>query len=331
VASASVNLGAARAAALVVAAWCWAQSLPPAHAGPGRSPGPSTVVEVHSPSVVLPRSLLTPELLYPIGKLDYRTVARMLDRAAEGALGMPHAADAWRHLAKPSDRVGVLFDTGDPPASLVLLDAVVSALVNAGVRPGNITVWAESEAALFAAGVLLQRGSEAVNTLGADAEGFRGGLSRVAVGTCDVIVNVARLRPDARVGLAASITNQLAAVPQEERERLLAGRTAVASPAARPTMATKCRLHLLDALQPNYEPGPLAQPPYWGCGSLLASVDCVALDCVGMDLLEAKRAEVRGEAWPLEPAPDYLRTAMVQYRLGQADRARITVLREELR
>lgn len=303
----------------------------PLWAAPAREPGPATVAMVHSDSAIMPRTLLIPERLYPLSKQDYRVVARMLDRAVIIATGVPHADDAWHSLVKPSDRVGVLFDPGPPPASLVLLDAVVSAVVDAGVRPPNVTVWAESEAALFAAGVLLQRDANSVKVLGADSEGFRNGISRIALSGCDVIITVSGLRPDRRTGFRASVTNQLAAVPEADREQLLEAGTSIAAAASRPTMATKCRLHLLDALQPAYEPGPMKQPPHWDCGRLLASVDCVALDVVGAELLEEKRAQVQGEPWPLEPAPVYLEPAMTQYRLGQADRSRITVVEDEVR
>lgn len=300
-----------------------------AHAAPVREVGPATVARVHSDSAIMPRNLLTPERLYPLSKQDYRVVSRMLDRAVIVATGVPHADDAWRSLVKPSDRVGVLFDPGPPPASLVLLDAVVAAIVEAGVRPPAVTVWAESEQALFAAGVLIQSDANSVKVLGADSEGYRNGLSRIAL-SCDVIITVSGLRPDRRTGLRASLTNQLAAIPELAREELLDEGSTLAAAAARPTMTTKCRLHVLDALQPAYEPGPYRQPPHWDCGQVLASVDCVALDVVGRELLEAKRQEVRGEPWPLTPEPRYLEAAMTQYRLGQAERSRITVVDEEL-
>jgi hypothetical protein len=58
---------------------------------------------------------------------------------------------------------------------------------------------------------------------------------------------------------------------------------------------------------------------------MLCAHDPVAVDEVGRQILEAKRAQVKGAPWPLNPAPTYLDAAARRYHLGQADPARITV------
>lgn len=298
----------------------------PLAASPGRKPGPATVAVVHSDHILLPKSFLAPSSVYPLGKLDYSTIARMLDCAVMLATNTPRADDAWRSLASPSDRVGILLDAQTPPASLSLVDALIDRLVAVGVRPGNVIVWATSERALFTAGLVVRKSPEGVNTMGADSEGFLGGLSRIVLSYCDVLINLARLRPDPRIGMWGAVANQLACVPEEERISLLSSQRYLPSAAARPSARMKFKLHILDALRPNYEPGALTMPPFWVAGKLLASTDCVALDVIGQQILQEKRAEVRGEPWPLEPEPEYLGPACGVHRLGQADLAKITVV-----
>ncbi len=58
---------------------------------------------------------------------------------------------------------------------------------------------------------------------------------------------------------------------------------------------------------------------------MLCSRDPVALDVVGKQILEAKRAQVKGAPWPLEPPPDYLEAADRTWRVGRADPALIAV------
>ena len=313
-----------------LAAIIWAVLAPPVSADSGREGGSATVTVVQSGDILLPRSILAPASVYPLGKQNYPVVARMLDRAVASALGADRAQDAWGGLVSQTDRVGILLDAETPPASLAVLDALVDRLVRAGVRPANIIIWSRSEQALFSAGLVVRKSPEGINTMGADSEGYLGGLSRIVLGYCDVLINLARLRPDDRIGMWGAVANQLASVPEAERARLMAAQDELPAAAARPSAKVKFRLHVLDALQPNYEPGPLRMPPYWVGGKLLASTDCVALDVVGRQLLERKREQVRGLPWPLEPEPQYLQAAAAGFRLGQADPERIYVLRHDL-
>jgi hypothetical protein len=297
-----------------------------ASGNPGKEPGPAVVALVEAPGFLITDDIWTPPGLYPLGKQDYRVVARMLDRAAMLATSTTRIDDAWQSMLAPSDRVGILFDAGEPPASLTLLDALIDRVVGAGVRPGNVIVWADDERSLFAAGLTVKRDGDGVRVMGAESEGYRDGLSRIALSYCDVLINLARLRPDRQLGMRGALANQLACVPLVERVRLLANPREVPSAAARPLTRAKFRLHLVDALQPSYEAGPLKEPPYWNCGTILASPDAVAIDVVGRRILEAKLAQVKGAPTSLEPEPVYLKTASDPYRVGQSDPAKITVL-----
>jgi hypothetical protein len=306
----------------------WATSA--AMGNPGKEPGPAVVARVESEAFLLTDGMWTPPGVYPLGKQDYKVVARMLDRAAMLATSTTRIDDAWHVLVQASDRVGVLFDAGDPPASLTLLDALLDRVIAVGVRPANVIVWADDERSLFAAGLRVVREGEGVRTMGAESEGYRDGVSRIAISYCDVVINLARLRPDRRIGMWGALANHLACVPEVERVRLLAHPSELPSAAARPSVRARFRLHLVDALQPAYEVGPLREPPYWNCGTLLASTDAVAVDVVGRTILEDKLAQVKGAPTALQPEPVYLKTATDPYRVGQSDPAKITVLHHKL-
>lgn len=279
---------------------------------------------------LVPPSLLAPASAYPLGKLDYRVLARMLDRAVMLATDTQRIDEAWGSLTTATDHVGILLDAQLPPASLPLLDIILDRLLRVGVRPGHIIIWADEEISLFRAGLQVVRQEDEIRALGASSEGYRGGVTRIVNDYCDVIINLARLRPDSRVGVWGVLANELACVPEDQRRALLAEPQQLPSVAAQPSARRKFRLHILDALVPAYQPGPQHMPPYWPCGKLLAGRDPVAVDTLGRGLLEEKRAQVKGAPWPLEPAPDYIRTASTVYRLGQADPAKITVLDNSL-
>jgi hypothetical protein len=301
-----------------------------AGANPGREPGPATVAVIHSDDLPVPRGLLAPASVYPLGKLNSKVLAIMTDRAVMAATGTARLDDAWRALVRPNDRVGILLDAQDPPANLGILDILIDRLVRVGVRPGSVTIWGQDERALFSAGLMVGRSDDGVSTLGADSEGYRGGVTRIILDDCDVIINLARLRPNPRLGMWGALANLMAGVPEDERRRLLEVPVEVGSAAAKPASARKFVLHILDALQPNAEPGALAMPPYWQCSTLVAGRDPVAVDRIGQQILEERRAAVKSAPWPLEPAPEYISAACTRFRVGQSDLVKITTVKHEV-
>jgi len=294
-------------------------------ANPGRVPGPATVAEVSAANFLEAPSILAPASVYPLGKQSYRVVAQMLDRAVMDATGTRKFQEAWGSLSGQGERVGILVDAQYPPASLALLDALIDRLVRAGVRPASITVWADSETSLFSAGLLVRKDPDGVRTMGAESEGFRGGISRIVLEECDLLISLARLRADRQLGMWGATSTQLACVPRADRLQMMSAPEQLALAASRPSVRLKFRLHILDALQPNVEPGPARIPPYWNCGKVLASTDCVALDMAGLNILTGKMIEEQRETSSLETARQYLQAACAVHRLGQADPAQITV------
>jgi hypothetical protein len=78
-----------------------------------------------------------------------------------------------------------------------------------------------------------------------------------------------------------------------------------------------------------YEGGPGYKPEHsWKCNALLVSQDPVALDYIGWQIIERKRAEMglktlKGE----DRAPNYIATAAdSQHKLGTNDPRRISML-----
>ncbi len=86
-----------------------------------------------------------------------------------------------------------------------------------------------------------------------------------------------------------------------------------------PQVKGKTRLIIVDALRPVCDKGPQFDPRYrWPYKGLLAGTDPVALDAVGLKILQAKRDELRGEPWPISPPPICIEAADTVYKLGQS-------------
>jgi len=97
---------------------------------------------------------------------------------------------------------------------------------------------------------------------------------------------------------------------------------------ALPVFRNKCRLIVVDAMEPYYERGPQTDPEYYyRYGGLVVGADPVAVDTVGTQVLQAIRNEVRGEPWPISPPPKHIALAEEKYGLGVSDPQRIELVR----
>jgi len=296
-------------------------------AWPGWGQDRSRVCVARAQSILLPESTFAPSWVYPEGKIDYFAVEGLLDQAMASLTGETTVTGAWSQLFRPNDRVGVQLDVGVLPVHQALIEAVIRRLTHAGVSPGNIIIYAGEESALFYAGFDLRQDSDGVRVMGTDAEGFRGGLSRIVLDYCTAIINLARLRVDPQIGVSGALANCLAAVPHVERQRLQRAPENLAAAAARPTLRRKTKLHILDALRPAYQASQPSEPPQtWLYRGVLVAYDPVALDAVGREILLEKHQEANEGACQLESPVTYLQPASERYRLGQSDRAKITVV-----
>lgn len=92
-----------------------------------------------------------------------------------------------------------------------------------------------------------------------------------------------------------------------------------------PILKSKVRLHILDGLRIQFAAGPRQHAEFSRpAGIILLSQDPVALDTVGLELLNEYRKEAQMP--PLTPQPGHL-AAAAEIGLGEADRSRIQVLR----
>ncbi len=313
----------------IVIAFCCTTPLP-AQAPQSRI-GPATVVMARTERILIPPGWTAPEIFYPQGRIDYVPVSEIITRALRHHTQSPDPREyPWRNIASPRDRVGIQVDLTAPPVSRETINVIIDGLVKSGVPDDNIIVYAGDERDLFNAGIALNRTGRGVRTMGSESEGFRGGLSRIILDYCTVIINVARLRADRNLGMRGCVLGGLASVSYAERVRLFSEPEQLATAAANPVVRMKTRLHILEAYQPVLHDTGEKYPPVWEYRGVLMSPDPVALDVTGMRLLSAK--QMLGEhdlpddhARP-EVALTYLHPASGDsLRLGQSDPDQITV------
>ncbi len=85
---------------------------------------------------------------------------------------------------------------------------------------------------------------------------------------------------------------------------------------------------VVDALRPLCHGGPQVDPRYvWPYKGLLIGTDPVAVDSVGLKIVQGRREQMRGRNWPLSPPPKHIAVAAEKYKLGTADLAQIEIVR----
>lgn len=280
---------------------------------------PALIGLARADHLYLPGPVYAPPGVYPEGKIDWEVIHALVRQSAETA-GIP---SPWKSLFEPTDRVGVMIDTTPPAVPMVTVDAVLEQLVRAGLSPDRLFIFSAEETGLFAAGFSLKSEGQGVKCYGADRMGYRGGLSRLVLDTCDKIVNLAVLRPSPVFGMTGCLHNYLNAVDHTTRAAIQAQPDTLGSVALNRQLQNRMVLHFLDCTHPFYAPvgSPDTEVPRWEYRGLLCGKDAVAVDVVGQEILEAKRAALNdGQPDPLAPQPTYLRTATEKYRVGESAR-----------
>ncbi|MCL6544938.1 MAG: DUF362 domain-containing protein [Bryobacteraceae bacterium] len=272
---------------------------------------------------------------------DPKTVnlAGLLDRAMQAYFGTDNPVEAWRRVVKPGETVGLkvncLAGKGGS-TSVPLVELICERLQQAGIRQEKIIIWDRLSEDLESAGFRPTKSTGRIQFLGNDVLGYESELSvygsagsrlaKTLTQLCDVVINLPVLKDHGIVGVTMALKNMFGAIHNPNKYHPNAGDPYVADVNMLPEIRGKVRLTICDALRAQYEGGPTYMPQWtWPYNGLLVSQDLVALDTVGWQILERKRAEMGLK--PLREVgrePKYIATAAdANHRLGVNDPKRI--------
>lgn len=274
-----------------------------------------------------------PLLRKPGAGVDSARLLKLLDRALQSFYGLDSAVEAWKKLARPNEVVGLkvncLAGKGSASTSVQLVEAVCERLQQAGVPPRNIVIWDRLNADLESVGYRIAIRPDRIRTVGNDVLGYEEELSvygsagsllsKTLTQVCDAVINLPVLKDHGIVGVTMALKNLFGAIHNPNKYHIDAGNPYVADVYMLPPIRQKVRLTICDAINPQYEGGPSCMPQWsWPLNGLIVARDPVALDSVGWQIIEQKRAE-KGMK-PLKDAerePKYIATAAdPQHRLG---------------
>ena len=215
--------------------------------------------------------------------VDAAVLGRMLDDTVMRATGERTPRAAWLSLFKPTDTVGLVSTSVLNPTHPEVIAAVRQRLVDAGIPAQQIR-----EA---------QRSIETVRASTA-------------------LVCLPALKAHWLTGIGTVLKNYImfSGKPSAYHD---ANNVNLGEIWTLPDVKGKTRLILVDALRPLCDKGPQPDPRYqWDYNGLMAGTDPVAMDAIGLRIIMEKRRLLRGEPWPLSPAPLCVAAADEKFGLG---------------
>jgi hypothetical protein len=237
--------------------------------------------------VVRDRAVLDQDL-----NADKAVLRKMLGDVLAGVTGEKDVKAAWLKLVGPKDVIGLVPTPVMNPTPDELIEVVTATLVEAGVPAGNIR----------------------------RAQG-----RSVDLGPITALVCMPGLKAHWLTGAGTVIKNYIL-YSGAPRNYHYADSAKLGEIWNLPQVKGKTKLVLVDALRPVCDKGPQFDPRYrWPYCGLIGGTDPVAVEAVGLKIIQAKRDELRGEPWPLSPPPICVEAADKVYKLGTSDWARIDV------
>ena len=234
------------------------------------------------------------------GSPNPEVIQNMLDEAVAALFGEKNEAVAWKKVIQPTDTVGIKTNVWQ---YLNTTSAVEQALkrrvLDAGVPEDKVAI---------------------------DDRGVR---RNPVFQNATALINARPARTHYWSGMGGCIKNMIMFVPQPSDYH---GDTCadLATIWNLPQVKGKVRLNVLLMLTPLFQgvgPHHYSKEYIWPYRGILASTDPVAVDAIGVQILQAKRRVYFGEDRPLQPPAHHIVYAETRHGLGVADPAKIELVK----
>jgi hypothetical protein len=231
---------------------------------------------------------------------DKILLEQMLDKALVELTSGPDSEKAWKKILKPNDVLGIktnVWDNLHTPAELE--EILKSKAIGVGIGLNDISI------------------------------NDRGVLKDPVFQRANALINVRPMRSHAWSGVGSLIKNYImfAETPSKYHPDSCADLAAVWS---LPNVKDKTRLNILVMLTPLFHgigPHHYNKQYIWNYSGLLVGFDPVAVDSVGLRIIEAKRKEYFGEESPLNPPAKHIAISDTRHHLGTSDPNKIDLVR----
>ena len=269
-------------------------------------------------------------------------IKQMMDSGITLLTGTNNQKDAWKSLFHEDERVGIKIN-GLGADILVgnyqICWAIVDALKSIGVKENNIIIWDQYQNFFLSSGFKINRSFKGVRTYTTDGGGGKEALdsgsshreydsgygavkvSRILTEEVDSLINVGLLKDHGLAGVSIALKNiSHGVISHPDNFHDNSCDPFIAAINAIPVIKDKIKLHICNGIVGLYEGGPMPQKRHtWNDNRIILSRDPVALDTIGMNIIEGKRKEKSLRSLFNRPnLPVHIETA-AKYGLGVSD------------
>jgi uncharacterized protein (DUF362 family) len=308
---------------------------------PANAVAPSAPARIGKPRVVVVRAK---QALTHGYDADRGALRAMLGAGLAALAGTPDGVAGLRRYFRAGQTVGLKVNglAGRNAATHVELVEELSTLLRQMDIGGHQQVVFDRFASdLTASGFKLNQRGDSYRCTGNEALGYEeeptvmpssaSRLARVLTEQVDAVLNLPVLKQHMLSGMSGALKNQFGCIHNPNKMHLDKCDPYIAEVNALPAIRQKQRLIVMDALRPVVDNGPSYQPGMAEvANTLLFAVDPVAMDVVGLELLENLRK--RRDLPSLDKvglAPTHIQTS-AKMGLGVSDRAGIDVVSIEV-
>ena len=234
------------------------------------------------------------------GTLNRKILEQMLDEAMVTLTGADNAAGAWGGIVTASDVVGIKTNVWKNLRTPTELEgAMRTRLVDAGVKEANIAI------------------------------DDRGVLSNPIFTRATALINTRPMRAHAWSGVGGCLKNYImfSPSPPDYHPDSCVDLGALWN---LPAVKGKTRLNVLVMLTPQFHclaPHHFDKEFVWPYHGMIVGTDPVAVDAVGLSIIEAKRRLYFKDDSPMRPPAKHIRAAEEKHGVGVADLSRIEIIR----
>ncbi len=307
-------------------------------AAPTTTPSTSPLYNMYPGKVVMTRQQ---GVVDDNGSVHAPTVAEMLKKTLVNLSGEKDVRDAWRKLLRfeADDVIGIKINCiagKNLSSNPALVQAVVDGLLASGIKPGNVVVWERTERELIRSGFTLNSSPGAVRYMGTrphigyDSENLRTigrreiQLSRILTRHTSIMINLPILKDHGMSGVTLALKNHYGSFDIPAQFHSNNGDPWIAELNALPEIKNQTRLIVADVLRPICKGGPGDNPAFrWNYNGVMISTDPVAIDTIGLEILDQRRKEIDVESIAASNRAKHIQTAAA-LNLGIAKRDEIT-------
>jgi hypothetical protein len=233
------------------------------------------------------------------GAIDQQVLSKMLDEAVVKLTQTGSSAEAWRKIIKPDDVVGIKSNVWRLRTPVELENILKSRVLEVGVKESDVSI------------------------------NDRGVLNDPVFKRSTALINARPSRAHAWSGVGSMIKNYImfSPKPSSYHDDSCAD---LAKLWELPEVKGKTRLNILVMVTPLFHivgSNQFSTEFTWPYKGLVVGFDPVAVDAVGVEILQAKRKEYFKEDRPMNPPAKHIYLADTRHHLGNADFARIDLIK----